>query len=398
MLYGEFFKPLGDRFFALILLVALSPIIAVTALVVRISLGSPVFFRQTRPGQNGKLFSIYKFRTMKNVLGADGKPLPDRARLTKMGNLLRSLSLDELPQLVNVLRGEMSFIGPRPLLPEYLPRYNARQARRHLVRPGITGLAQVSGRNALDWQSRLALDVRYAENLTAWLDARIFFLTIYKVLKRDGISGEGEATKEPFLGNYDRVFVFGGGGHGRVVAESAARMGLRVEGFIDQNPERGIGYEEFLLLARREHFGVALAIGENRARQQAAERLRHDGARILQVIDPSAAISTAAHIGEGAVVLAQAVVGAGARVEEGAIINHAAIVDHDCVVGAYAHISPNATLAGGAKAGALSHIGIGASLIQNVQVGKAATIGAGAVVLGEIAPFATAVGVPAKAI
>ncbi|MGE4296340.1 MAG: acetyltransferase [Campylobacterales bacterium] len=202
----------------------------------------------------------------------------------------------------------------------------------------------------------------------------------------------------PFLGNGDRVYVLGGGGHGRVIAESATRMGLRVEGFIDADPARGIGYETFLQKAAQERFGVIPAVGNNKTRQRLCEELRRDGIGIMTVIDPSAIVSNHAHIGEGSVVLPGAVINTGARIEEGAIINSGAIVEHDCVVGAYAHISPGAALAGEAKVGPLSHIGLGARLIQGANVGKAAVIGAGAVVLGEIPPFVTAVGVPARVI
>ncbi|MDR2152201.1 MAG: acetyltransferase [Helicobacteraceae bacterium] len=212
------------------------------------------------------------------------------------------------------------------------------------------------------------------------------------------MSDKNAATKAPFLGNGDRVFIYGGGAHARVAADSARRMGLRIEGFIDDDQSKGISRETFLQKARSERFCVALGIGENKARQAIAELLRKDGAEIIAIVDPSAVVSPSAHIGAGAVVFANAVINDRARIEEGALVNSGAIIEHDCVVGAYAHVAPNAALAGGAKVGALAHIGIGASLIQNVVVGKAAIIGAGAVVLGEIAPFAVAIGVPAREI
>jgi sugar O-acyltransferase (sialic acid O-acetyltransferase NeuD family) len=335
---------------------------------------------------------------MSEAKNENGELLSDEERLGRFGRLLRSLSLDELPQLINILRGEMSFVGPRPLLIEYLPRYDAFQARRHEVKPGITGLAQVSGRNAQSWQKRFECDAYYAQNLSFRLDLTIAFLTIYKVLKRDGVSEEGSATKEPFLGNGDRVFIYGGGGHGRVAADTARRSGFRVEGAIDGEAQRGISYAEFLQKARFERFAVALGVGENAARRTIAEKLRKDRVEIVSLIDPSAVVSPSAHIGEGAVIFANATINDRARIEEGAIINSGAIVEHDCVVGAYAHISPNAALAGGAKVGTLAHIGIGASLLQKAIVGKAAIVGAGSVVLREVSPFATAVGVPAREI
>lgn len=179
----------------------LLPLIAVIAALVAVNLGSPVLFRQLRPGRYGLPFTIIKFRTMRDAIDLEGNPQPDADRLTPLGRLLRSSSLDELPGLWNVLKGDMSLVGPRPLLMEYLPLYSAEQARRHEVRPGITGWAQINGRNALDWDEKFALDVWYVENRSMKLDLRILLRTIAKVLKQDGISAEGEATMSKFSGN-----------------------------------------------------------------------------------------------------------------------------------------------------------------------------------------------------
>jgi len=194
-------KRLFDILVAALALVALSPIIAGLCVAIRCKLGSPVFFRQTRPGLHGRPFQMIKFRSMLDAVGADGQPLPDALRLTPFGKLLRSTSLDELPELWNVLRGDMSLVGPRPLLMEYLPLYNEHQARRHEVRPGITGWAQVNGRNALSWQQKFELDVWYVDNRSFWLDLKILWMTVRKVLVREGISAEGQATMERFRGN-----------------------------------------------------------------------------------------------------------------------------------------------------------------------------------------------------
>jgi lipopolysaccharide/colanic/teichoic acid biosynthesis glycosyltransferase len=171
------------------------------ALLVRLNLGSPILFRQTRPGRYGTPFQIIKFRTMSDDRGADGKLLPDAERLGRVGRLLRATSLDELPELWNVLKGDMSLVGPRPLLMEYLPLYTREQARRHEIRPGVTGWAQVNGRNALSWEDRFKLDVWYVDNQSLWLDIKILWLTVNKVLKRDGISAAGEATMSKFTGS-----------------------------------------------------------------------------------------------------------------------------------------------------------------------------------------------------
>jgi len=193
-------KRLMDIFGAGIGLAVLSPILLIVAFLIRRQMGSPVFFRQTRPGLHGRPFEMIKFRTMRDALGPDGSPLPDSERMTRLGRFLRSSSLDELPELWNVLKGDMSLVGPRPLLMEYLPLYSPEQARRHELRPGVTGWAQVNGRNAISWDEKFALDVWYVDNQSLWLDLKIIWLTIRKVIKRDGISAAGEATMPRFTG------------------------------------------------------------------------------------------------------------------------------------------------------------------------------------------------------
>lgn len=201
MIYRNGIKRMMDFSIALALLaVLLVPLLALMALLALANRGTP-FFRQTRPGLHGRLFRIVKFKTMTDERDARGELLPDERRLTRVGALVRSLSLDELPQLFNVLAGQMSFIGPRPLLPEYLPLYSAEQARRHDVRPGITGWAQVNGRNSISWERKFELDVWYVDHLSFLLDARIILLTLAKVARRQGISAEGSATMEKFTGS-----------------------------------------------------------------------------------------------------------------------------------------------------------------------------------------------------
>jgi lipopolysaccharide/colanic/teichoic acid biosynthesis glycosyltransferase len=194
-------KRLFDIVGAALGLIILAPLLLAIALVVRIGLGTPVLFQQIRPGLHGHPFRLYKFRTMKDAFDSNGTPLPDADRMTRLGRFLRSASLDELPELWNVLRGEMSLVGPRPLLMEYLPLYTPVQARRHEVRPGVTGWAQVNGRNALQWDARLALDVWYVDNHSMRLDIRILALTISRVFARTGITQEGRATVERFRGS-----------------------------------------------------------------------------------------------------------------------------------------------------------------------------------------------------
>ena len=181
-------------------LIVLSPVLAITAYKVKKELGSPVLFRQTRPGLHGKPFEMIKFRTMRDATDKEGNALPDSERLTEFGKKLRASSLDELPELWNVLKGDMSLVGPRPLLMEYLPLYNAEQAKRHNVRPGVTGYAQVNGRNSLSWEDKFKLDTWYVEHQSLWLDMKILLKTVKKVIIKDGISAEGEATMTKFTG------------------------------------------------------------------------------------------------------------------------------------------------------------------------------------------------------
>ena len=198
-MYKHFFKRLIDIVLSLIALIVLSPIILITAILVKSKLGSPIIFKQQRPGKNEEIFLMYKFRTMTDEKDENGELLSDDKRLTKFGKFLRSSSLDELPELVNIIKGDMSFVGPRPLLVEYLPHYNEFQKRRHDVKPGLTGLAQINGRNLTTWDDRFEFDIQYVDSVGFIQDVKIFFVTIGKVFKKEGISSEEHATMESFI-------------------------------------------------------------------------------------------------------------------------------------------------------------------------------------------------------
>lgn len=194
-------KRVMDLIIALLILILFSPVFLLIGILVAVQFGLPIVFKQARPGYQGEIFTLYKFRSMQNRLDDQGLPLPDAQRLTKFGRFLRASSLDELPELINVLKGEMSIVGPRPLLVEYLPLYSPAQFRRHEVLPGITGWAQINGRNAISWQEKFNLDVWYVDNWSLWLDIKTIVLSIVKVLRREGISQPGQATAELFQGN-----------------------------------------------------------------------------------------------------------------------------------------------------------------------------------------------------
>lgn len=202
--YEAFFKRLIDTVASLIVLLLFWWVYLILAILVRVFLGAPVIFKQDRPGMNGKIFHLYKFRSMTDKRDEKGELLSDEERLTKFGRILRATSLDELPELINILKGDMSLVGPRPLLVRYLERYNSFQARRHEARPGITGLAQVRGRNAISWEEKFEWDVKYVDNITFLGDIKIILLTIKTVLKREGISAAGEATMAEFMGTEDK--------------------------------------------------------------------------------------------------------------------------------------------------------------------------------------------------
>lgn len=207
-MYQKYFKRLVDIACALAAIIVFSWLYIIVAILVRVKLGSPVIFKQARPGKNEKIFNLYKFRTMTDECDENGELLPDEVRLTKFGRLLRSTSLDELPEAFNILKGDMSVVGPRPLLVRYLPLYNERQRRRHEARPGLSGLAQVNGRNGISWEEKFEYDVKYIENITFWGDVKIIFQTVWKAfVKEEGISQEGEATMEYFLGSESKTEV-----------------------------------------------------------------------------------------------------------------------------------------------------------------------------------------------
>lgn len=204
-MYDRLIKRMIDLVLSGIALLVLSPVYLILAVLVRVKLGSPVLFSQERPGKNEKVFRMYKFRSMTDARDANGDLLPDEERLTHFGAMLRATSLDELPELWNIFKGDMSIVGPRPLLVRYLPRYNERQRRRHEVRPGLTGWAQVNGRNAISWEQKFEYDVEYVEKESFLFDVKILFMTVGKVLHRSGISQEGSATMEEFMGNEEAI-------------------------------------------------------------------------------------------------------------------------------------------------------------------------------------------------
>lgn len=414
-MYRIYGKRCFDLLCSALLLLSLAPVMAIIAACVFIALGSPVLFRQQRPGLHGKLYMLFKFRTMKDVRDPNGNPLPDHDRLTRLGRFLRSTSLDELPELLNVLAGQMSLVGPRPLLMHYLGLYNEEQLRRHNVLPGVTGWAQVNGRNAILWQERFKLDVWYVDNLSFRLDVRILLMTVSRVLRRQGINAEGEASMPEFRGNNPEkmtvrtnksLYIYGASGHAKVIVDIAECMGgWTICGILDDNPESELflGYQ---VLNARENLSrldphrdnIVIAIGANLARSQLGALIAGRGFILPALIHPTAVIARNVTVGAGTVIMAGVVINPSTAIGGLCILNTACTVDHDCVIGQAVHISPGAHLAGGVIVGDESWIGIGASIIQQCKIGSRSMIGAGAVVINDVADDVTVVGVPARSV
>lgn len=376
---------------ALILLVILSPVILIVSVVILFTLGRPILFKQQRPGLNAQPFTFYKFRTMK--AGSEN----DAARLTKTGLWLRKLSLDELPQLYNILLGNLSFVGPRPLLMEYLPLYSPEQMRRHAVKPGITGWAQINGRNAITWLEKFKLDIWYVDNKSVWLDFKILFLTAIKVLQAKDINSQTSVTMEKFA--VKNLVIVGAGGHGLVVAEAAELMQAwdRIY-YLDPKYSSGSVINNIPVITELPtgHTEIVVAIGNNIQRLNLTQKYIDQGYTCPVIVHPQACVSRSASLAAGTVVLAQAVINAQSVVGLACIVNTAAVIEHQCLLSAGVHVSPNACLAGNVVVGTCSWIGAGAVIINNKHIAHNVTVGAGAVVVTDIAAEQRVIGVPAK--
>ncbi len=416
----------GKRFFDITVTLALAPVllplIAVLSFLVRSNLGKPIFFRQVRVGLHGKKFLLHKFRTMSNQCDEHGEILPDSERLGAFGRFLRASSLDELPEFWNILLGHMSLVGPRPLLVEYLDRYTSEQARRHEVRPGLTGWAQVHGRNAIEWDKKFSLDVWYVDHLSAWLDLRILTKTIIQVFRSEGITSQGHASSPKFLGskvaskksaidaktltddtsNHETVSIIGAGGHAKVVAATLLAAGRQIEAFYDDDRTLW-GTSNFAGAVRgaipepknRPHGPAILAIGDNDVRRLLSRKLPF---RWTCAIHPNAIVHNSVDLAEGVLICAGAIVQPDSRIGAHSIINTGATVDHDSVLGKYVHVAPGVHLAGNVVLEDGVLMGIGSCAAPGTVIGKNTVVGAGAVVVENLPPNCVAVGIPAQVI
>jgi sugar O-acyltransferase (sialic acid O-acetyltransferase NeuD family) len=415
------------RFFdlsaAICALVILSPVLLLIALLVRLSLGSPILFRQDRPGFKGNLFTCIKFRTMTDARDEFGELLPDAQRLTPLGRFLRNTSIDELPGLINVVRGEMSLVGPRPLLPQYITRYTSAQMRRHDVKPGITGWVQINGRNALDWNQKFALDNWYVDHRSFWLDLRILAATVWQVFKRDGIAQPGHATMPEFLGTNPRckkavtqptrIIVVGAGGAAREIVsalDSINKTEQRFEflGYVvsdlsrlqpRDSREQVLGDFSWLQANRNSFDALAIGVGFPASRLRLAAELRHflPGVEWPSIIHPTAIIDLdSARIAEGCFIGAGVTATVNITLEAFVLCNFGCTLGHEARIGAGSVVNPGANISGGVVISTGVLVGTGSQILQYLHIGAGATVGAGAVVTRDVAEGVTVLGVPAR--
>jgi sugar O-acyltransferase (sialic acid O-acetyltransferase NeuD family) len=420
---GRCMKRLLDFSVATCALVILSPVLLLVALLVRVSLGAPILFRQDRPGLKGKVFTCIKFRTMTNASNASGELLPDSQRLTPLGRFLRNTSIDELPGLINVVRGEMSLVGPRPLLPQYLKRYTPEQMRRHEVKPGITGWVQINGRNALEWDQKFALDLWYVEHQSFWLDLRILATTAWRVFKRNGIAQAGHVTMPEFLGvsgrekgnpvHSKRIVIIGAGGAAREIA-SALRSINRTEpqfeflGYVVSDLSRlqprdsrdqVLGDFGWLRANRHSFDALAMGIGTPAIRLKLTAELRRMLPDIAwpAIIHPTAIIELeSARIAEGSFIGAGVTATVNITLDPFALCNFGCTLGHEARIGPGSVVNPGANISGGVVIGTGVLVGTGAQILQYLHIGDGATVGAGAVVTRDVAEGLTVLGVPAR--
>lgn len=386
-----------DLTLAILAAILLAPVLLIVAAILVITQGRPVLFTQPRVGYKGRIFRLYKFRTMKPLSSHEDPH--GMERLTKVGKIIRSLSLDELPSLLNIINGEMSVVGPRPLLVQYLDRYNKEQMRRHDVLPGLTGWAQVNGRNTLSWENKFRHDVWYVDHANFFLDLKVIFLTLKILVWREGIN----ATESDIMEEFDPgLYIIGCGGHAKVVVATLEALDLKVSGFFDDNKslhgKNILGIPVVGSLDDIYKFKVkkaVIGIGSNQVRSDIAKRFALNW---ITVVHPHAHVHTSVTIGKGTVVFDGAIIHPDSKIGEHAIINTGAIVEHDCEVGNYAHVCPRGTLTGGVHVGESVMLGAGSSVIPGKTVGSFSTIGAGSVVVKDIPEFSVAVGVPAAVI
>ncbi|MCT4643109.1 MAG: NeuD/PglB/VioB family sugar acetyltransferase [Bacteriovoracaceae bacterium] len=351
------------------------PVLSIGILLVFLFLGRPIFFKQRRIGKGNKEFIILKLRTMK--LG----DAPDHERSTFIGNLLRKLSIDELPELFNIVKGQMSLVGPRPLPTRYLEYYTDEEIKRHDVLPGLTGLAQANGRNAISWKDKFKLDIEYVEKQSLLFDIKIIFKTAFTLFNFSKINASEKVTMLPLD---QRLHIIGAGGHAKVIYELAEDLGYEIAAIYDSN-SKNVGKKFFNHIIKhdsecKDNAYRILAIGSNSTR----EKLANPNHRYATLVHPHTHISKSATIGEGSVIFKGVQIQADVKIGKHSIINTKASIDHDCQIGDYTHIAPGSTLCGEVCVGDLTFICTGTNIIQQKKIGKNNIVAAGSTVTHNI--------------
>ena len=351
------------------------PIMAVTSLLLLVIQGRPIFFRQQRIGKDLRPFNLIKFRTMHTGKG------DDMQRVTPIGRILRKLSIDELPEILNILKGEMSIVGPRPLPVEYRPFFSSQEQQRHKVLPGLTGLAQVCGRNQFSWRDKFQKDIEYLESRSLWLDVKLIFKTFFAIFNFSNVNADKGKTMERLS---DRLYLIGAGGHAKVVYEAAIESEKEIAGFYDDNTNlyntHLYGHKVRPLSEIPKGALVILAIGSAEVRKKLSTRFSRFGV----VRHPKSWISKSAKVGPGTVIFAGAKIQARTKLGEHCIVNTNSSIDHDCVIESFVHAAPGTTLCGNVHIGAESLIGVGSSIVPGVKVAKNSVIGAGSTVVNDL--------------
>ena len=413
-MYRLFVKRFLDILVSIIGLLITLPILIITYFILGFQNNWSVFFFQERPGIQQKAFRIIKFKTMTDAKDTEGKLLPDKQRITKAGKIIRRFSIDELPQLVNVLKGEMSLIGPRPLLFKYIPLYSVEQLRRHDVRPGITGLAQVNGRNSISWEQKFDYDIFYVDKLSFTLDIKILWKTFIKVIRTEGVNQSDDRPMQPFNGNNEKsmkqkLLIIGAGSVGKFIAYNINQFtnSFEIIGFLDDDTTKhNTVIADFKVLGAVEKLpefsgkGIAIVwgIAFPVIKKKLFDQYQSLSFEFPNFIAKDAWVSEGVIFGKGCIIYPGTAINYETVIDDFVVINMNCSIGHNCTIQSFSSLAPGVNLGGNTNVGNCVEIGIGASTIQSTIIGDNATIGGQAMVVSDVSKLDVVVGIPAKSI